>query len=185
MDIVSPSTRSRMMSGIRAKNTKPELTIRRSLHKLGFRYKLHEKKLPGKPDLVLPKYNVVIFVHGCFWHGHNCPLFKWPKTRPEFWQKKIGRNRENDHLTEKKLLDNGWRVCKVWECAIRGNGITVSNVIVELSRWIRGGSSNLEISRASFTAEKVSNTPKNEGLQDEENTMDTARESNSPPPSMR
>ena len=95
-DVVNKQTRSRMMSGIKSKNTKPELIIRKALFKKGFRFKLHDKSLPGKPDLVLPKYDAVIFIHGCFWHQHNCHLFKWPSTRPEFWETKIHRNVEVD-----------------------------------------------------------------------------------------
>ena len=91
-DVVDRKTRSRMMSGIRGKNTRPELLIRKGLHARGFRFRLHDKRLPGKPDLVLPKYSAVIFVHGCFWHGHDCHLFKWPQSRREFWRKKITRN---------------------------------------------------------------------------------------------
>lgn len=88
-DVVTPEKRSKMMSGIQGKNTKPELTIRKGLHALGFRYRLHGKTLPGKPDLVFPKYKAVIFIHGCFWHAHHCHLFKWPSTRVDFWQEKI------------------------------------------------------------------------------------------------
>lgn len=84
-DIVSSATRSRMMSGIRGRNTKPEIVIRSLLHRLGFRFRLHVRELPGNPDIVLPRHHAVVFVHGCFWHGHDCPLFKWPETRPDFW----------------------------------------------------------------------------------------------------
>ena len=118
-DVVDPATRSRMMSGIRGKNTKPELLIRKALHARGFRYRLH-CDLPGKPDICLPKHRAVIFVHGCFWHGHGCHLFKWPSTRPEFWRAKIGRNCEVDRVAEERLANLGWRVAVVWECAIKG-----------------------------------------------------------------
>jgi DNA mismatch endonuclease (patch repair protein) len=174
-DIVPPLVRSRMMSGIRAKNTKPELVIRKALHKLGFRYRLHAKHLPGKPDLVLPKYKAIIFIHGCFWHGHNCHLFRWPATRPEFWREKISRNQKNDVLTEEKLLDNGWRVCKVWECAIRGNGTAFTGVVNEIAQWLKDDTSKLEISRVGFEAAKTSRAAEYEGLQDEESTMDANR----------
>jgi len=119
-DVVDPATRSRMMSGIRGKNTKPELLIRKALHARGFRYRLHCKDLPGNPDLCLPKYRAVIFVHGCFWHGHGCHLFKWPKTRPEFWREKIRRNQEVDESAITALWSAGWRVAVIWECAIKG-----------------------------------------------------------------
>ena len=97
-DVVDSKTRSRMMSNIRDRNTKPEIKIRQALHAKGFRYRLHDKKLPGKPDLVFPKYKAVIQINGCFWHGHSCPLFKWPLTRVEFWQNKIGGNIKRDQL---------------------------------------------------------------------------------------
>lgn len=119
-DVVSPATRSRMMSGIRGKDTKPELAIRRGLHALGFRYRLHARDLPGKPDIVLPRWRAVIFVHGCFWHGHDCHLFKWPKTRTEFWRQKITTNRQNDEKAVAALHAQGWRVLIVWECALKG-----------------------------------------------------------------
>ena len=112
-DIVDAATRSRMMAGIKGKNTQPELAIRQGLHKLGFRYLLHDKRLPGTPDLVLPKWKVVILIHGCFWHGHDCPLYKQPKTRQDFWRSKIARNRERDTDTERMLAGMGWRVSAV------------------------------------------------------------------------
>ena len=120
VDVVDRKTRSRMMSGIRGKNTKPELLIRKGLFARGFRYRLHDKHLPGKPDLVLPKYAAVIFVHGCFWHGHDCHLFKWPKTRHAFWRKKILRNRVNDTEACTRLKAEGWYILTIWECALKG-----------------------------------------------------------------
>lgn len=124
------------MSGIRGKNTKPELLIRKALHARGFRYRLH-CDLPGKPDICLPKHRAVIFVHGCFWHGHDCHLFKWPKTRPEFWQAKIARNREVDRLAEERLLADGWRVATVWECAIKGrHRLHLPDVLDTLQTWL-------------------------------------------------
>ena len=134
-----------MMSGIRGKNTKPELIVRKALHAHGFRYRLH-CKLPGKPDLCLPKYRAVIFVHGCFWHGHDCHLFKWPSTRPEFWRAKIGRNRVVDAAAEAKLLADGWRVATVWECALRGRTrLQLEDVVSSLERWLRSDESKLLI----------------------------------------
>lgn len=125
------------MAAIRGKDTKPELIIRRGLHALGYRYRLHQAKLPGKPDLVLPKHRAVIFVHGCFWHGHDCPMFHWPKTRPEFWQAKIGRNRERDVETWASAKAAGWRCGKVWECALKGKGrLPPGRVIDSLSQWL-------------------------------------------------
>ena len=121
VDIVDSITRSRMMAGIKSRNTKPELLIRSLLHNRGFRFRLHVKDLPGKPDIVLPKYHSVIFINGCFWHGHQeCHLFRLPATRTEFWQEKIYRNQTNDSRAIDLLLANNWRVCIVWECSIRG-----------------------------------------------------------------
>lgn len=125
-----------MMAGIRGKNTKPELLIRRALHARGFRYRLH-CDLPGKPDICLPKYRAVVFVHGCFWHGHDCHLFKWPKTRPGFWRAKIARNREVDRLADERLLAEGWRVATVWECAIKGrHRLQMPDVLDTLQAWL-------------------------------------------------
>lgn len=145
-DIVSSAKRSEMMAGIRGKNTKPELIIRKALHAAGFRYRLHEKMLPGKPDLVFPKHNAVIFIHGCFWHGHECPLFRMPASRPEFWEKKIGRNRVVDAMNITRLLDSGWRVGVVWECAIRGKKKhTLPDVVNLCKNWLLSEEKILEI----------------------------------------
>lgn len=120
MDIVSAPIRSRMMASIREKNTKPELHVRRFLHRQGFRYRLHDRELSGKPDLVLKKHHCVVFVHGCFWHRHpGCRFATTPATRPEFWLAKLTANRVRDVNTQEKLLSTGWRVAVVWECALR------------------------------------------------------------------
>ena len=103
-DVVDRETRSRMMAGIRGKDTKPELTIRKAIHARGFRYRIHDRRLPGKPDMVFPRYRAVILVNGCFWHGHNCHLFKWPSTRVDFWKTKIERNREKDGETMQAFM---------------------------------------------------------------------------------
>lgn len=146
-DIVSPEKRSVMMSGIKGKNTKPEIIIRKALFKKGFRYRLHGKNLPGKPDLVLKKYNTVILVHGCYWHGHeNCHLFRYPKSKQEFWKEKIGKNIERDLKNEKALLDSGWNVIKVWECALKGkNKLPLDAVIQEIETGLQANSSLHEI----------------------------------------
>ena len=137
VDIVSPEHRSRMMSGIRGKDTKPELIVRRELFRRGFRYQLHRKDLPGKPDLVFTKYNAVILVNGCFWHGHDCKLFKWPKSNPEFWREKIIGNRERDTRNAALLLDQGWRVEAVWECSLKGKSTTeIDKEIDRLAAWL-------------------------------------------------
>lgn len=135
-----------MMSGIRNKNTKPELLIRRSLHARGFRYLLHNTRLPGIPDLTLPKYKAVIFVHGCFWHGHNCHLFRYPASRPEFWKDKIDRNVERDHEVAIQLHRQGWRILVVWECSLKGKEkLPGTDVIDEIAAWLIGDSENKEI----------------------------------------
>lgn len=120
-DVLTPEQRRLNMRRIRAKDTKPELLVRRGLHAHGFRFRLHRKDLPGCPDLVFPSRRAVIFVHGCFWHGHGCPLCKMPATRPEFWQMKIDRNRARDQKAIVALKSAGWRVLVVWECALRGS----------------------------------------------------------------
>jgi DNA mismatch endonuclease (patch repair protein) len=125
------------MRAIRNKNTLPEMQIRRQLFARGFRYRLHVKSLPGSPDLVLSRYRVVVFVHGCFWHGHGCHLFKVPATRSEFWMKKIQTNRERDRRDEARLLALGWRILTVWECALKGKyKRSVSEIVDQVSVWI-------------------------------------------------
>lgn len=132
-----------MMSGIQGKNTKPELVIRKGLHALGFRYRLHVTRLPGKPDIALPKYKVVIFANGCFWHGHDCHLFKWPSTRPEWWRAKIEKTRLADEAARNALLSDGWRVAEVWECALKGRTrLPFGEVIGELADWIVDGATD-------------------------------------------
>ena len=124
-DVHTKKQRSYNMSRIRAKDTKPEMLVRKFLHANGFRYKLHDKTLPGKPDIVLPKYRTVIFVHGCFWHGHtNCKYFKVPKTRTKWWLAKINRNKANDKKAQKALRKEGWKVINIWECSLKRTRIT-------------------------------------------------------------
>ncbi len=145
-DVVDKATRSRMMSGIKSKNTKPELRIRSALHRRGFRFQLHRKGLPGKPDLVLPKYSTVIFVHGCFWHGHDCHLFKMPSTRAAFWKNKIENNRLRDQKVLSELLELGWRCLVVWECSIKGrHRIGYESAIEEIANWLKGSEQSKEI----------------------------------------
>ena len=145
-DIVTPDVRSRTMSGIRGKDTKPELILRKGLHKLGFRYRLHDRRLPGKPDMVFPRYRAVIFVHGCFWHGHSCHLFKWPSSRAEFWRSKIYHNKEVDQINIFRLQELGWRIGIVWECALKGKYRMNSEEVVELcAQWLTSDMSLLEI----------------------------------------
>jgi DNA mismatch endonuclease (patch repair protein) len=117
-DIVDSATRSRMMAAIKGKNTKPELLVRKALHAAGFRFRLHDKSLPGRPDIVLKKHKLVILVHGCFWHGHHCSKFKWPKTRQKFWHNKILGNKKRDSGARRSLKRFGWKCVVIWECEI-------------------------------------------------------------------
>ncbi len=145
-DVVTPDVRSRMMAGIKAKDTRPEMVIRSALHRAGFRFRLHYKNLPGRPDLAFPRYRAVVFVHGCFWHGHNCHLFRWPSTRGEFWREKIGRNLERDSQQTSALLNAGWRVAVVRECSLKGRTrLPLPDIVEMLSLWIRSGEQTLEI----------------------------------------
>ena len=112
--------RSRNMSAIKSKNTKPEIAVRKVLHSMGYRFRLHRKDLPGSPDIVLPKYKTVIFVHGCFWHRHeNCKYASTPKTRQEFWNKKFNENINRDKINQENLSSKGWKIIIVWECEIK------------------------------------------------------------------
>ena len=145
-DIVSPETRSRMMASIRGKDTKPELFVRKALHARGFRYRLHDRRLPGKPDLTFPKYRAVILVNGCFWHGHDCHLFKWPSTRQEFWRRKITRNRQRDEEARQALEKQGWRVGVIHECALKGKKrLDPDRIIDTTEKWLRSGQESLGI----------------------------------------
>jgi DNA mismatch endonuclease (patch repair protein) len=131
-----------MMSGIRAGNTKPELLIRKALHARGYRYRLHAAGLPGKPDIVLPKHRTAIFIHGCFWHGHDCSLFRMPGTRQEFWQAKIARNMTRDRKVRRDITEAGWRQATVWECAIRGrHKIGIEETVNRILAWLLESSS--------------------------------------------
>jgi len=111
-----------MMAGIRGRDTAPEMLIRSGLHRMGFRFRLHDRKLPGRPDLVFASRRAVIEVRGCFWHGHDCHLFHWPGTREEFWHQKIAGNIGRDRRNRDALIDAGWRIAEVWECQLRGRG---------------------------------------------------------------
>jgi DNA mismatch endonuclease (patch repair protein) len=117
-DILTPQERSALMSRIRGVNTQPELVIRRALHAMGYRFRLHARDLPGRPDIVLPSKRTVIFVHGCFWHRHDCGLAYTPKTRSEFWQKKFAGNVERDRRAKDALEAAGWHVIVIWECQL-------------------------------------------------------------------
>ncbi len=129
-----------MMAGIRGKNTTPELQIRKALHAQGLRFRLHSKALPGKPDLVFPRYRTVVFVHGCFWHGHLCSIFKWPKSNQEFWKNKIESNQKRDAFVKEQLGALGWQQLTVWECLIRQatKSGQLSEFAADLAQQIRG-----------------------------------------------
>lgn len=147
-DVVTTDKRSLMMSGIRGRDTGPELRVRRILHALGYRFRLHRKDLPGSPDVVLPKHKVAIFIHGCFWHFHQgCRFAKMPRSREEFWQSKLLGNRERDAAAVAALREVGWRVLLIWECFLRANKNDV--VLSErLAAWVEGDQGLGEFSNA-------------------------------------
>jgi DNA mismatch endonuclease (patch repair protein) len=156
VDIVSPSNRSRMMAGIQAKNTKPELIVRRMLFAAGYRYRLHRRDLPGAPDIVISRRNVVVFVHGCFWHLHQgCRFAKMPATRPEFWKAKLEANAARDIRAAGELQALGWRVLWVWECATRAPA-TASCLQAATVEWIE---SELEFGEIGGSVTRPDNTP--------------------------
>jgi DNA mismatch endonuclease (patch repair protein) len=136
-DVLNPTQRRYCMSRIRGKDTKPEIIIRRGLFARGFRFRLHRRDLPGIPDLVFPKHRAVIFVHGCLWHGHQCHLFRWPKTNAAFWRKKIEGNRKSDQKHLAQLEAQDWRVLSVWECCLRGSKRRDHNaVLASIECWL-------------------------------------------------
>jgi len=142
-----------MMAGIRGKDTKPEIALRRALHAHGFRFRLHTKQIPGRPDVVLPKYRAAIFVHGCFWHRHTgCRYATTPATRREFWHAKFAANVARDKVVRTKLLQAGWRVGVVWECGLR-RPETLEIVVARLSSWLGSNSEEIEIGET----EKITN----------------------------
>ena len=148
VDVVEPKIRSRMMSGIRGKDTKPEMLVRKALSAAGYRYRLHRRDLPGAPDVVMPGCRVAIFVHGCFWHVHSgCKNAKLPSTRPDFWRDKLEGNVARDRRAIESLRADGWRVLTIWECATR-DAVTLATLPEALSRWIADGGPTGEISGA-------------------------------------
>lgn len=137
-DRLTPEQRRLNMRHVRTKNTKPELTVRRLLHAQGLRFRLHRSDLPGHPDIVLPRHRVAMFVHGCFWHGHGCSLFRMPATRTEFWSAKIANNRRRDRNSVDALTAAGWRSMWVWECALRGRyRLTAAELSEAMSSFVR------------------------------------------------
>lgn len=133
------------MAGIRSKDTKPERLVRSALHRAGFRFRLHDAKLPGHPDVVLPRWRAVVFVNGCFWHGHACRFFRLPATRQDFWRNKIDRNRTNDANAVSGLRAQGWRVAIVWECALRSDAAIRDAALCRLVEWVPSLSANMEL----------------------------------------
>ena len=144
VDVVDNATRSRMMSGIRSVDTKPELRLRRALHARGFRFRLHDRSLPGSPDIVLPRWRAVIEVRGCFWHRHEgCRLTTTPATRLEFWEAKFCSTMNRDRRNENLLQNAGWRVAVVWECSLRDKDIV--GMVDNIDDWIKSAATRLEI----------------------------------------
>ena len=146
VDVMSAEKRSALMSRIRGKDTSPEMCVRKYLWEAGLRYRLHPGRMPGRPDMVLKRWNAVVFVHGCFWHSHaGCSFFRLPKTRVEFWEEKLRLNRERDERTVSALAADGWRVAIVWECAVRADPLATGHT---LATWVRHGVEGIQIEGA-------------------------------------
>lgn len=142
-----------MMAGIRGRDTRLEVRIRTALHALGFRYKLHDRHIPGRPDIVLPRFRAAVFVHGCFWHGHDCALFRMPASRTEFWQAKIDSNRERDSRVRQEIAALGWRQLVIWECAVRGRTrMDFAEAVSRAASWITGDAKSGELRGSTETA---------------------------------
>ncbi|WP_247896243.1 very short patch repair endonuclease [Azospirillum argentinense] len=146
MDVLTPEQRRHNMSRIRGKDTKPELMLRRGLHAAGLRFRLHSRDLPGRPDLVFSRHRAVVLVHGCFWHGHDCPMCKMPATRPEFWAAKLDGNRTRDWRTAEALRAAGWRLLTVWECSLKGPArLPLDMALRRCADFIRGEEGQAEL----------------------------------------
>jgi len=146
MDVLTSEQRRLNMSRVRGRDTLPEILLRRGLHATGLRFRVQAPQLPGRPDLVFPRHHAVILAHGCFWHGHHCPLFKTPTTRPEFWEAKISANRTRDARTVLALHADGWRTLIVWECALRGPARNpIPDVIARARGFVLGTRPELEL----------------------------------------
>lgn len=129
-------TRSKIMSRVKQKNTAPEIRLRKELHRLGLRYRLHDKKLPGTPDIIFPKFKAVLFVHGCFWHRHGCKATTTPGTNQEYWQKKFRENIARDQRNVDALVSKGWRVMIVWECVLKGQHGSIEKTALQIQKWL-------------------------------------------------
>lgn len=148
-DVLTPEQRRHNMRRIRGRDTKPEMLLRRGLHAAGLRFRLHARDLPGRPDLVFPRHRAAVLVHGCFWHGHNCPMCRLPATSPEFWARKIEGNRARDRRTTEALARAGWRVMTVWECSLRGPARRpLGDVLARCAGFIRSGGDRAELEGA-------------------------------------
>lgn len=146
MDPPPTALRSRIMAAVRSRDTGPEMAVRRALHARGYRYRLHVKDLPGRPDIVLARHSAVVFVHGCFWHGHACTRFSLPATRAGWWAEKIERNRRRDARNARELRERGWRVFVVWECALKGRRARgPDEVAAILASWFGSDSRHDEV----------------------------------------
>lgn len=149
VDVLTPEQRRCNMSRIRGRDTKPEMLLRRGLHAAGLRFRLHARDLPGRPDLVFPRFRAAVLVHGCFWHGHGCPMCRLPATRPDFWARKLEGNRARDRRTGEALVRSGWRVMIVWECSLRGPARRpLGDVLAQCAGFIRNGESYVELEGA-------------------------------------
>jgi DNA mismatch endonuclease (patch repair protein) len=158
-DVLTPEQRRLNMSRIRGRDTKPEMIIRKGLHAAGLRFRLHAKELPGRPDLIFPRHRAAIQVHGCFWHGHHCPMCRLPATRREFWSAKISGNRERDQRTSAALLTTGWRLLTVWECSLRGPARRhEEDVILSCTAFIFSAEKDAELS-GDWTANAADQSP--------------------------
>jgi DNA mismatch endonuclease, patch repair protein len=143
VDIVDRATRSRMMASIKGRDTKPETILRKALHRRGLRYRLHASELPGRPDIVLPRHRAAVLVHGCFWHRHGCRLTSTPASNSDFWQAKFASTVERDARQMRQLVELGWRVATVWECALRHDGPdVVANTVAE---WLASTATSIDI----------------------------------------
>ena len=147
MDTVTSEIRSRIMGNVRQKNTNPEKVLRTALHNSGLRYRLHDRALPGTPDIVIRRYRAAIFVHGCFWHSHGCQRSTVPKSNRVFWESKFRANRDRDERNRLGLLERGWRVLVVWECSLTGKrALRLEDAVNEIREWLVGSIAELEIS---------------------------------------
>lgn len=156
-DVHSPMVRSKNMAAIRGRHTKPEKLIRSAIFAQGLRYRLYDRRLPGRPDIVLSKHRAIVLVHGCFWHRHCCPLFKWPKSNVSFWRNKIDANARNDIKARVALNEAGWRVLTIWECSLKGKArLPFEELSHEIGNWIRDGSMDLEITGTEVGAKSPS-----------------------------